>query len=158
MSGDPGPAHAYVPSSPGCWRVFGEVQADELARFGYPPAHGLVVDAYMAQHPGDGHDRRARQSVVVHLLALCAVLEHDATPAQRAAVMRGALAGPPDFPPLPRPTHPASVTVLRMVGAADLDDYAARAHEWATAVWTSWAGHHAAIRDRLERLRGERSR
>jgi Family of unknown function (DUF5946) len=70
-----GPVHAYVPSAPGCWRVFGEVQADESLRFGYPPEHRLVVDAYMAQHPGDGRARRDRQSVFVHLVALCAVLD-----------------------------------------------------------------------------------
>lgn len=30
-----GPVHTYLPSSAGCWRVFGQVQAEELARFGY---------------------------------------------------------------------------------------------------------------------------
>lgn len=75
-----GPVHTYVRSSAGCWRVFGEVQADESARFGYPPAHRLVVDAYMAQHPGDGRDRRDRQSVYVHLIALCAALEGEVAP------------------------------------------------------------------------------
>ena len=46
-----------------CWQTFGQVQADEALRFGYPPAHRLVVDAYMAQHPGNGSDRRDRQPV-----------------------------------------------------------------------------------------------
>jgi hypothetical protein len=62
-----GPVHKYVPSAPGCWQIFGQLQADESLRFGYPPVHRLVVDAYMAQHPGDGSDRRDRQSVFVHL-------------------------------------------------------------------------------------------
>jgi len=52
------PAHPYVPAVAGCWALFGEVQADEMTRFGYPPAHAIVVDAYMASHPGDGTDRR----------------------------------------------------------------------------------------------------
>ena len=43
-----GPVHAYVPASAACWEVFGRVQADELTHFGYPDAHGWVVDAYMA--------------------------------------------------------------------------------------------------------------
>jgi Family of unknown function (DUF5946) len=72
-----GPVHNYVPSAPGCWQTFGEVQADEAQRLGYPAVHRVVVDAYMAQHPGDGSDRRDRQSVFVHLAGLCAVLEHD---------------------------------------------------------------------------------
>ena len=71
-----GPVHTYVPSSPGCWKAFGEAQADEAERFSYPPVHRVVVDAYMAQHPGDGSDRRDRQSVFLHLVGLCATLEH----------------------------------------------------------------------------------
>jgi len=35
-----GPTHPYMVSSPGCWRAFAELQADELTRFGYPPVHG----------------------------------------------------------------------------------------------------------------------
>ena len=54
-----GPVHAYVPSAPGCWAAFGELQADELQRFGRHPAHDLVVDAYMAQHPGQVLTHRA---------------------------------------------------------------------------------------------------
>jgi hypothetical protein len=38
-----GPVHNYVPSAPGCWKTFGEVQADEPQRFGYPPAHGTEI-------------------------------------------------------------------------------------------------------------------
>jgi len=48
-----GPVHKCVPSSPGWWQTSGVVQADEAQRFGYPPAHRVVVDAYTARHPGD---------------------------------------------------------------------------------------------------------
>src|ERR1700743_1357257 len=82
-----GPVHAYVPSSPGCWQMFGAVQADEALRFGYPSAHRMVVDAYMAQHPGDGNDRRDRQSVFAHLVGLCAVLEHGLPPQMATSVL-----------------------------------------------------------------------
>lgn len=50
--------------------TFGQLQAEEARRFGYPAVHRLVVDAYMAQHPGDGTDRRDRRSVFVHLVDL----------------------------------------------------------------------------------------
>ena len=61
--------------------TFGELQADELSRFGYRGVHRLVVDAYMAQHPGDGGDRRDRQSVFVHLVgcALCSSAARELT-------------------------------------------------------------------------------
>ena len=84
-----GPVHKYVSSAPGCWKVFGEVQADESLRFRHPPEHRLVVDAYMAQHPGDAQDRRDRQSVFVHLVALCALSTVDTTRRSNAGARPG---------------------------------------------------------------------
>lgn len=69
-----GPVHAYVPAAPRCWEAFCTIQAAELQRWGRATAHGLVVDAYMAQHPGDGVDPRARRSPIIHLVGLCARL------------------------------------------------------------------------------------
>ena len=142
--------HKYVPSSPGCWRTFGEVQADEMMRFRYPPAHRLVVDAYMAQHPGDGTDRRDRQSVFVHLAGLCAALTLEIPAPVVTNAFRRLLAEHEGFPFLQRRPDPGALTVLHMVGAADLDDYSRRAREWAQAVWASWETQHAVIRDALE--------
>lgn len=146
-----GPVHPYVPSAPGCWRAFGEVQADESLRFGYPRAHRLVVDAYMAQHPGDGRDRRDRQSVFVHLVALCALLERGMPPTVVTRKLGRLTGGHVDFPHLCRAAGPGEVTVLDLVGAADLHDYTDRARRWADAVWESWAQHHDLIRAALDR-------
>jgi hypothetical protein len=144
-----GPVHAYVPSSPGCWKRFGEVQADEMQRFRYPPAHRLVVDAYMAQHPGDGTDRRDRQSVFVHLVGLYAILEQG-MPAERVSdVFRRVLKNIDDFPILRRSSGPGAVTVNHLRGARDLADYERRAKTWANAVWQSWSDHHEVVRETL---------
>jgi hypothetical protein len=149
----PGPVHRYVPSSPGCWMTFGEVQAEEMQRFGHPPAHSLVVDAYMAQHPGDGRDRRERQSVFVHLVGLCAVLE-DGMPAERATqTLRSIVGRREGFPVLERSSGPGDLTVLHMVGARDLPDYEARARQWGKAVWETWADTHGIIREAVRRAR-----
>jgi len=115
-----GPVHAYVASSPGCWRAFGEIQADEALRFGYPPAHRLVVDAYMAQHPGDGRDRRDRQSVFVHLAGLCAVLEEGAPPRLATDCLRRVLRAHTDFPALKRRAGAGALNVLHVAGSRDL--------------------------------------
>ena len=150
-----GPVRAYVPSAPGCWMTFGEVQADEMQRFRYPAAHRLVVDAYIAQHPGDGTDRRDRQSVFLHLVGLCAVLEHR-MPADRVSdffrrlVQRGE-----DFPVLRRSTGPGELTVTSLIGAVDLADYERRARAWADAVWLAWSEHHSLIRHALNPLRSQ---
>jgi hypothetical protein len=145
-----GPVHKYVPSAPGCWQTFGEVQADEARRFGYPPAHRMVVDAYMAQHPGDGSDRRDRQSVFVHLVGLCAVLEHDISQPYVTKLLGHVLRQRRgEFPALERAEGPGPLIVVQMVEAIDLADYEQRAREWATSVWGSWRTHHQLIRTAL---------
>jgi hypothetical protein len=148
-----GPGHEYVLSAPGCWQLFGQIQADEALRFGYPPAHRVVVDAYMAQHPGDGHDRRDRQSVFVHLAGLYAVLEQHLPPAQATNVLRRVLEDSDDFPALVRNDGPGEMTIVHLVGARDLADYEHRALAWARAVWQAWAQHHALIREAVTSVR-----
>jgi hypothetical protein len=145
-----GPVHKYVPSSPGCWQVFGQVQTDEAQRFGYPPAHRLVVDAYMAQHPGDGRDRRDRQSVFVHLVGLCSVLVFDLPAAQATDVLRRVLRSHDDFPALRRACGPGELTVLDLVGATELADYDQRVRAWARAVWGAWSAQHCLILSAVE--------
>jgi uncharacterized protein DUF5946 len=144
------PVHAYVSSSPGCWKTFGEVQADEMQRFGHPNAHGLVVDAYVAQHRGGGVDRRDRQSVFVHLIGLAARLE-DGVPTDAVSdLLRRVLAQRCAFPALRRRHGAARLTLLHMIRASDLADYERRAREWATAVWESWSPEHERIRLALQ--------
>ena len=127
------------------------MQANEAQRFGYPPAHRVVIHAYMAQHPGDGSDRRDRQSVFVHLVGLCAMLEHS-LPHPYATRLLGQVIRRRhgEFPILLRTYGPGSLTVLHMVGAADRDDYESRAREWAAAVWDSWGAQHELIRAELQ--------
>jgi hypothetical protein len=144
--------HEYVPSAPGCWKIFGEVQADEAQRFGYPAVHRVVVDTYMAQHPGDGSDRRDRQSLFVHLVGLCAVLEHGLPPHPYVTNLLGKVIRRRDgeFPVLQRTEGPGALTVLHLAGAPGLADYERRAREWATAVWGSWGTQRELVRVELD--------
>jgi hypothetical protein len=132
--------------APGCWQLFGRIQADEALRFGYAPVHRVVVDAYMAQHPG-GHDRRDRQSVFVHLAALCVMLERHLPPAQATSMLRRVLRDRNDFPVLVRDHGPGELTVVDLIGANDVADFEHRALVWGQAVWQSWAPQHALIRE-----------
>ena len=91
------PTHPYMLSSPGCWAAFGEV----LSRNGADPGYQLATDAYAVSHPGDPTDRRAVQSVAVHLMLLHLVLEDGVDPANRHALLRR-MARPASFPRLDR--------------------------------------------------------
>lgn len=100
----------------------------------------------MAQHPGDGTDRRDRQSVFVHLASLCAVLELGSPPSRSPAVMRAVLARPDDIPVLRRGRGPGHLTVLDAIDSPTLEAHDARVRAWAGLVWDSWREHHATIR------------
>lgn len=148
-----GPVHAYVPSAPGCWAAFGALRADEMRRFPGSGANNLAVDAYMAQHPGDGTDRRDRQSVFVHLVSLCAVIERGAPPSRSPDVLRAALVRQTEFPVLRRARGPGDLTVVSATDATSVEDHDALVRAWASSVWESWREHHPAIRAALDRVR-----
>src|SRR4051794_33806382 len=123
------------------------LQTLEMERYGYPEVHRLVVDAYAAQHPGPGVERRDRQSVLVHVASIHLVINSGRTSAEAGALLRTLTQGRPEFPLLRR--HGAGAIDLRHAWeAADLADYEGRAREWATAVWMSYEPSH----DLIERL------
>jgi hypothetical protein len=140
-----GPTHAYVPSAPGCWALFGQIQAESMSRPGFARRQGTVVDCYMAQHPGDGSERRARQSPIVHLVALCLLLEHGIDGVGSFGRMGRLLEGRSDFEALRPRSVRGSVTVAHVAGAADADEHTARVDRWARIVWQTWAHEHGRI-------------
>jgi hypothetical protein len=148
------PVHALVPAAPGCWSAFTAVQQENLQRLGQARAHGTIVDAYLAQHPGDGNgDPRARRSAVLHLMGLCGRLEHGlADGAVRLLLQR--TAGPIRRAEVAAlaPRHDlGAITVLDLVAAlesaTDADGCFTLARRWAEEVWRTWTHEHARIRE-----------
>jgi hypothetical protein len=125
--------------------MFGMLQTLEMERFGYPDVHRLVVDAYAAQHPGPGAERRDRQSVFVHLASIHLVVEEGRTSTEAGELLRRLTSGRPEFPLLQR-SDPGAIDLRHAWDAVDLGDYERRVREWAVAVWTSYEPSHAVIR------------
>ncbi|MCW6004023.1 hypothetical protein K1W54_05415 [Micromonospora sp. CPCC 205371] len=148
-----GPTHPYMRSSPGCWRLYGEISVHTNGKPNSTAAQSSPIDCYAAQHPGGAeHDRRQRQSVAVHLTALCLSLEY-ALPPSRLGTMRGRMSqtvlpriGRSDWPHLIPPTSPGTVTVADVHHSIGHGSYAAQVERWADAVWTAWSDHHDAVR------------
>ncbi len=111
------------------------------------------VDCYAVQHPDGGeHDRRQRQSVAVHLISLCLLLECGQPPAQ-ASARRGQLSqrvlpalGMADWPYLPPPSERGAVTAADVYRARHPEEFAARLREWTQSAWSAWAAHHDTVR------------
>lgn len=149
-----GPTHPYMRSSPGCWWLYGELgvswrQGDEETS----AALGHQVDAYAVQHPGGAeHDRRQRQSVAVHLIALCRLLE-GGVGGQRASRERGrtsevvlARLSMSDWPYLTPPHTLGAVTVVDVQAAPTPSQQQAGATAWLESAWAAWAEHHETVR------------
>lgn len=142
--GVPGPVHAYVPASPGCWRLF-----CSLTDWMQPLIGGdgstvaqLVVDSYMVQH-ATNPDRRNRQSVAVHLMSLCASVEHR-VPGDALSNRLGGWTHR-DYPELlPRPVG-FEITV-EQVASTPTPRRQVVVGAWARSVWDAWVPNHEVIR------------
>jgi hypothetical protein len=140
-----GPTHAYMTASPGCWAAFGAVLAAEYAEPRLMGVHRLSVDAYAVQHPGDAADRRAVQSVGLHLARLYRQLEDPLPPAETNAVMVGFTARKHLIPQLAPPASFA-VTVADVAPFAGGPQHTENVLAWARATWEAYGAHHAFIR------------
>ena len=141
------PTHAYIGASPGCWQPSGELLARDYGEGPAPPIVELAVDTYAVQHPGVP-GRRSSQSVAIHLLILCLVLERGLDPARATRARRHYTHR--DFPWLEPPASQGEVTVLDVLDARDLAEHVARVERWARSVWDAWSSRHDTIRRWLD--------
>ncbi len=148
-----GPTHAYIGASPGCWATWGELQARSFASPAIAAVQPLAVDVYAVQHPGLP-ERRAIQSVWVHLVSLCLILEHGRSPADGIRAKQQLLAGTRTFARL-EPCPPAyAMTVLHIVALTDPVAVPEAIRRWAHVTWEAWREHHVAVRARAATLIG----
>ena len=136
--------------SPGCWRAFGAVLAADYRSVDRMAFHQVVVDAYAAQHPGDGA-RRQVQSVGLHLMTLCLFLERGVDPASGPRLHRG-MVRRPRFHRLDR-SGPGRLTVQHVPVDGPADVARRCAYEWASAVWDTYADGHDTVRSWLGQVR-----
>jgi hypothetical protein len=133
-------------SSPACWAAFGEVLAREYSDPAYFQVHRLSVDAYAVQHPGKPSPQTI-QSVAVHLVRLCLLLER-ALPMERANdAMLKASEQEKRFVWLTPPASLGAVTVADVQRATDVEAHMAAVRRWADSAWQAWAPHHATVKD-----------
>ena len=84
-----GPTHRYMLSSPGCWHVYGQVLVRDYTDPALRDVHRLTVDSYAVQHPGQPTPQ-AIQSVCVHLMSLCLIVERGLATSYATRVMGAA--------------------------------------------------------------------
>ena len=138
-----GPTHSYLNASPACWALYGEVLARE---FGDPKRfeiHQVTVDTYAVQHSG-GSDRRAVQSLALHLMTLCLFVERGVDPGGGPGLHQRLVGG--HTRERLEPPHPnGSLTVAHAHEAVNAGDHIERVWSWARDVWQAWSPHHDTI-------------
>lgn len=140
-----GPTHRYMDSSPGCWACYGEVLALEYSDFRYQRVHRLTVDSHAVQHPGTPSPQSI-QSVALHLMSLCAVLEGGVDMARATQIISQAAKKRERFEWLSPPSPRGEMTVADVYRASGPDEHVRRVREWAQAAWSAWSDHHAIVR------------
>ena len=142
-----GPTHRYMTASPACWEAFGRVLAAVYASAERMLFHQVVVDAYAAQHPGEGQ-REQVQSVGMHLMTLCLFLEHGVDPSLGSGLHRRMIRRPA-FHPI-RPAGISPVTVLHVPLEGPGGKAREAVYEWGRAVWELYAHEHRTVRGWLQ--------
>ena len=146
------PSHRYVGASPGCWAIYAEVAGGGLLPALPPPYGALVVDAYMAQHPGVPGPQSTK-SVWVHLIALQLVLEGGWPTSQLIRIRKAVGDLFPEMPWLVPPASRGAITFPDLDEASASDaPLADLARRWVDGVWATWAVHHDAVRARSAEL------
>ena len=143
----------YVGSAPGCWQLYTELLAREYSDIRYAPAHQLTVDTYMVQHPG-APQRRSAQSVAVHLVGLCLLLERGRTALELPRLRKGFVELHPQFPWLEPPPNVGQHTVLEILGATSADEHRSLVDRWAASTWQAWSVHHEQVRAWADEVSG----
>ena len=148
--------HLYVGAAPGCWAAYTELTGRQLADPDLAEPRMLGVDVYMAQHPGVP-GRQSSQSVWVHLVGLCVVLEHGYDVLMSARAKARVAAPNARFDWLEPPSSLGPATVLDILATSTAEEHAAAVRSWAEAVWEAWRPQHERIRRRTSELLGEAS-
>jgi len=113
------------------------------------PLTALLLDAYMAQHPGQPSPQ-AIQSVAVHLLALYGVLEAGVAPEQVLWIRQRAVRGDAHerharFAWLAPPDFTGSPTIADIAAGSTPQVRTEQTIDYIRAVWKLWTRPHRQI-------------
>lgn len=150
-----GPTHAFMGASPACWRLYGQASTLSWGHRDGLPLLRLVVNAYGAQHPGT-EQVRALQSVAVHLMGLCTILERGLHSEPRLLHLRErerrTAPRTLDLHWLEPPRPNGTLTVRGALEAKGKAEHAAAVEAWARDVWAAWEPHHETVRGWLDQV------
>ena len=134
---------ATIPrGSPACRDLFADVLAREYSDASFARVHLLTVDSYALQHS----EEHGPRSNAIHLLRLCAQLEHGAPSVlgaapgrQRTKTLARLYARLPELEP---PRSRGDKTIASVASTRSVEEHAFCVRSWSESVWRAWAAHH----------------
>jgi hypothetical protein len=110
----------------------------------------LALDTYAVQHPGRP-EMRSVQSVAIHAMGLCVLLERGAEERRVKPVLgRRPTRRAPALHWLEPPRPNGTRTVRGALAADGADNYVTAVKAWAADVWAAWEPHHNTVRRWLD--------
>jgi hypothetical protein len=141
-----GPIHKYMLSAPGCWHLYGELLAREYTQQNYDPdSHRISVDTYAVSHPGNMGDRRAVQSVNIHLIRMYYQFEKHLQGKRLLQMIKNAAENKElhkSFDWLEPPSFTKSPNITNVLLAKKFSQHKEIVHAWGLSIWTLWKNIH----------------
>ena len=151
-----GECHKFMLASPGCWMMFTEIMEREYSDLRYWKGHQFTVDAYACQHVGKKEDKRAVNSVNIHLASLYGVFEQELSISEMPT-LRSQFSqyykGKGILEWLEPPQSFGELTVFELWDNEDADLHYEIAERWAKSVWSSWSHQHKTIAKLVDRTK-----
>ena len=140
------PTHEYMLSAPGCWSLYGKILAKEYTFENYDPdSHRITVDTYAVTHPGDKTERKAVQSVNIHLIRLFYLFEKNLKGKKLLQVIKNAADDEGlhrGFRWLEPPSFINTLHVTDILKAKDIDEHRKIVELWGKSGWSAWKNMH----------------
>lgn len=141
-----GPIHKYMLADPGCWKLYGEILAKEYTQNNYDPdAHRITVDTYAVTHPGLKEERRAIQSVNIHLIRMYYQFEKNIQGKQLLQIIKDAAEDRELhklFIWLNPPSFKNTLNITHVLSASNMQEHKERVYDWGLSIWTAWKKVH----------------
>lgn len=143
------PAPTDLAASAACWALYGQLLVRQYSLAVSRRVRRSTVAAYAVQHPARSTPQSI-ESVSLHLIELCLLLEHRTSAQQTTKLLASALERRPGFRWLEPPAPNGTVTVAEVL-AAPHNEYNQVVECWARNVWNAWKAYHPTVRDWTER-------
>lgn len=149
-----GEVHRYMDSSPGCWKLFGQILEKEYSDPSHWKNHRITVDAFAVQHFGKPSSQ-AIQSVNLHLSSLYLIYDQgvDVKLANKGLTTLAKYKSELFW--LEPPNAVGEIIVADILKAKTADEHCNLVVEWGKSAWNAWAIHHKTIHTFVERHKNE---